>query len=976
MLKYVSLIFTLFLSSQLLNAQGFNSSNGRNHPELEWQVAETEHFKIMFPERLMGIEDKAAPIAEETYQALSKNLEVIFDYKIRIYLSDEDEINNGFAVPFNSAYTDIWVNLNDYSEIWTGQEKWLRKVVAHELAHIFHFEAVKSPLGLLQYAIANPLPSFWTEGLAQYETEKWDSQRGDRWLRKAIFDDNLNYASGQSIEDGRLRYALGNAQLRYFAEQHGDSTLADLLSHREKFWGFFEYHDFGTAFEETIEGGYSKFYDDWRKHKNVYYNTLAGQMERTDSLNAEKLGFPGLFYYDASISPNDSVAAVLSLTSMSRPVKRLHLITLDSTKSTQLISEGSINNDLSWRNETDLLYSRLVRGKNSSLVNEVFLYNIKEEREKQITFNRRAKFPVAGQNGNQIAYIVNENGTGNLFTLNLETEQETRVTNYSDDIQVLWPLWVESQQSWLIHKFSQNGDRNLVLINAETGEETVIDPGGIDNRKAILSPDGNKIAYISLRDDVPNIFIYDFESGVESRFTNLFTGGEVFGWLAGDDSTNTEHIVVGASESKNQDQIYLVPAGRKVFNPQVQLPETYASWRTHAPPNEIESKIEPNPDLISDRYDYKSLKNLTHVASFGFPYFSDSQDWGLFATTNWTEPLGKHTISAGGWISIPDFMNESYGGFSYINNQLYPTIAFSLYRLPENGQFYGDDFLLEEYIGGDVSATWPLDLFSAPYQSSQFSAKLRYYSTEPYGVSRFLGNPNVAIPQSADVSDLQISWQIKKQRPWKDNQLHPLDGTGLKISLKASEKVLNSDISSITTDIHAYSVLPGMGLHRILLEGRVQSQWGNALPQQYIGFSRYDNIDIDLPGNVPFQFFGNNSRVRGFKEFVAGDQVAFGSLEYRIPLIPSLETELLGLISFRGVTLSFISDVGMIWEARSATGETGSIFRWGSGAEFKNQLSFFGLPLTHAIGFAQPTEKLFTNTTGDLYYRVKATIPF
>ena len=976
MIKYVSLLFTFFLSSQLIYAQGFNSSNGRNHPELKWQVAETEHFKIMFPERLRGIEDKAASIAEETYDVLSKNLEVTFDFKIRIYLSDEDEINNGFAVPFNNAYTDIWVNLNDYSEIWTGQEKWLRKVVAHELAHIFHFEAVKSPMGLFQYAIANPLPSFWTEGLAQYETEEWDSQRGDRWLRKAIFDDNLNYASGQSMEDGRLRYALGNAQLRYFAEQYGDSTLADLLAHRDKLWGLFRYHDFGTAFEETIEGGYSKFYDNWRKHKNVYYNTLAGQMERTDSLNADELRFPGQFYYDASISPNDSVAAVLSLTSMSRPVKRLHLITLDSTKTTNLIGEGAINSDLSWSNETQLLYSRLVRGKNSSLMNDVFLYNLKDEREKQITFNRRAKFPVAGQSDTQIAYIVNEDGTGNLFTMNLETEQETRVTNYSGDIQVLWPLWVESQQSWLIHKFSENGDRNLVLISDNTGEETVIDSGDLDNRKALLSPDGTKIAYISLRDEVPNVFIYDFESRVESRFTNLFTGGDVFGWLAGDDSTNTEHIIVGASESRNRDQLYMVPADRKVYKPTVQLPETYTTWKTHTPPSVIASKVEPNPDLITDRYRYKSLKNLTHVASFGFPYYADSEDWGFFATTNWTEPLGKHSITAGGWISIPDLKNESYGGFGYVNNQLYPTIAFSLYKLPENGQFYGDEFLLEEYVGGDISATWPLDMFSAPYQSSQFSTKLRYYSTKPYGVSRFTGNTTVATPQSADVSDLQISWQITKQRPWKDNLLHPLDGTGLRVSVLRTEKVAGSEVSSFETDIHAYAILPSIGMHRLFIEGRYQQQWGNQLPQNYIGFSKYDNIDIDIPGNVPFQFFGSINRVRGYKEFVAGNRVVFGSLEYRMPFIPSLETELLGLISFGGVAFSLISDVGMIWEARSATGETGSIVRWGSGVEFKNQLSFFGLPLTHAVGFAQPTEKLFTETAGDLYYRVKTTIPF
>ena len=976
MSKHILLLSALLFSSQLLFGQSFSSTNGRNHPELNWQVAETEHFYIMYPERLSGIEEKAAPIAEATYEALSNNLEVEFDYKIRIYLSDEDEVNNGFAVPFSKSYTDIWVNLNDYSEIWTGQEKWLRKVVAHELAHIFHFEAVKSPIGLLQYAIANPLPSFWTEGLAQYETEKWDSQRGDRWLRKAIFDDNLNYSSGQSLEDGRLRYALGNAQLRYFAEQYGDTTLADLFKYRDKFWSLFKYHDFGDAFSETIDGGYSKFYDEWRKHSNVYYNTLAGQMERTDSLKADKLRFPGTFYYDAATSPNDSLAAVLSLTSMARPVKRLHIVNLDSTKRTRLIEEGAINDDLTWRNNSQLLYSRKVRGKNSSIINDLFLYDLDEGKEKQLTYNRRAKFPIPGKTKDEITYVVNEDGTGNLFTLNLNTREETRVTDYSGDIQVLWPLWIETQQSWLIHKFSENGDRNLILINSETGAETFIDSGDMDNRKAILSPDGRKIAYVSLRDDVPNVFIYDFESETESRFTNLFTGGELFGWLADYDSAKTEHLVIGASESKNQDHIFVVPADRKVYEPEIRVPQNYSTWTKHTPPNEIASFIEPDASLIEDRYEYKSLRNLTHIISFGFPYYSDTNDWGLFGTTNWTEPLGKHSITAGGWISIPDFKNESYGGLAYVNNQLYPTLTFSLYKIFENGQFYGDDFLLEEYTGGDISASWPLDLFSAPYQSSQFSARLRYFSTKPYGLNRFTGNPNISTPQSADVSDIQLSWHIKKQRPWKNNRLHPLDGTGLKISLLASEQVLGSDISSITSDIHAYTIQPAFGLHRIFLEGRFQSQWGNALPQQYIGFSRYDNIQFNLPGDIPFEFFGNNNRVRGYREFIEGEQVAFTSLEYRMPLIPSLETELLGLISFGGVNFSIISDFGAVWNARSSKGETGTIIRWGTGAEFKNHLSLFGLPIVHAVGFAQPTDVLFTDKNYDIYYRVKAVIPF
>ncbi|MCH8030879.1 MAG: hypothetical protein IIB09_03560, partial [Bacteroidetes bacterium] len=201
--------FTLLIAAPAVG-QGYSGLNGRNHPELDWQVAETEHFKIMYPAHLTGIEAQAAAIAEATYATLSENFGgVTFDDKIRIYLSDEDEIANGSAYDVGSAgFTHIWVNANSTATIWTGEVKWLRKVIGHELAHIFHFRAVRSSLGLLQNLIATAYPAWWVEGLAQYETEKWDAQRGDRWLRTAIFEDRLSTSDGNSNQNGRLLYAL------------------------------------------------------------------------------------------------------------------------------------------------------------------------------------------------------------------------------------------------------------------------------------------------------------------------------------------------------------------------------------------------------------------------------------------------------------------------------------------------------------------------------------------------------------------------------------------------------------------------------------------------------------------------------------------------------------------------------------------------------------------------------------------------
>ena len=978
MKKFLFLIIAVLFISEVVSAQGFNVFNSRNHPHLDWQVVETEHFKIIYPERITGIEVLAGTIAEETYDALSKNMEVELTKKVRLYLSDEDEIENGFANPIGRGYSMIWVNLNGFRAGRNGSVKWLRHVISHELGHIFHYEAVRSPIGMMQYIFATPVSRHWTEGIAQYETEEWNSQRGDRWLRKAIFDSRPNFQDGSSIENGGLLYAVGHSQLRYFTETYGDSALVDLLNWRGKKLGLLEYHDFDKAFNAVTDGGYTAFYDDWHKHMNIYYNTLAAGMERTDSLNADPLGLPGQFYLDVAVSPNDSLIAVQSIPSLSRPVRSLYIVQNDSTKKMRKVAEGNINYDLRWsRNGKSLYYSRRSRGEYSSLFNDIYVVDVETGKERRITKSRKAAYPATGRTDNEIAYIVNEAGTGNLFTRNLETGEETRITNYRKNIQLAWPVWVENQNQWLLYKFDENLNRRFILLNPENGSETVIlDDGEGDNQKPILSPDSTKFAYYSLKDEVPNIFVYDFDADSSRRVTNLFTGGEVYGWIAPTDSIKHEQLLVQASETKRRDKAYWVNVNRIPQSQPVNVPEPYSSWKTKGPPNTISFDIEENPSEIIDTYDYQPLKNITHIVSLALPYYFGPDSWGLAGTTNWMEPLGKHLITAFGAISIPSPKETAYGAINYQNNQLYPSLTFSAYNFPANSRFYGDKFLMEELTGGEVSVSWPLDVFNKSYRSSTFGVRLRHAFFDPEDSYDFTDDPQIPQPVDGRQTDLKIEWMLQKQKPWRNNSIHPLDGYGIKASLLGAGNLFGSDTEYMEGDLNAYVILPALGTQRLYLHGRYQQQWGTPLPQNNVGLTRYDNITITLPDQVFIQFFNDAERVRGYREYVAGSRVLFGSVEYRIPFIPSLQTEILGLIQLGTTSLTLFTDVAVVGDALQNDGSKSTIERWGAGAEIKNELRIFGLEFAHSIGVAQPVENLFEDDFVDLYYRVKAVIPF
>ncbi|MDZ4698447.1 MAG: hypothetical protein SH809_01970 [Rhodothermales bacterium] len=973
MMKSILLAFiALFLVSDTASAQGFQIFNGRNHPELKWQVAETAHFLIMYPRHLAGIEAEAAPIAEATYAALSSNLGVTFDQKIRIYLSDEDEILNGFAVRIGNGYTNIWVHVNDVATTWSGQTKWLRTVLSHELAHLFHYRAVKGSLGFADIFFGDPLPGFWTEGLAQYQTERWDAYRGDQWLRTAVLDDRLSYEDGRSLYNGRLLYASGNAQLRFFAEQYGDSALADMLAHRKKaFFGRITVHDFYTAFEETTDKTYREFFDDWRRHMNVYYNTLAGQMENIDSLGVDPLALPGQYLYDVRYSPDTTRVAVLSVLSVRRPVRRLYVI--DTKKKTRTIAaEGSIDGPVSWSPDGQTIaFARTVRGARGSLLSDLFTVRADGKKLRRLTNSRRASSPAFSPDGRQLAFIGSDAGTANIFLLDLASGREQQLTSFEGDVQIGSLAWHPFQPKIAFARFDAEGRRDIQIIDIDARTIAPATDGQHEDHGPVWSPDGDQLAYTSLRDRVPNVFAVDLASGAHRRVTHLVAGARVHQWIQPDSLHPAGRLVATAASSKEREEAYRIDADRPVFTGEPVVPPAYAAWTVHEPPAIVPARIAPDPTLIIGRSRYHSLRNLTHVASIALPYYNAADDWGVAGLTSWTEPLGKHLFALTGSLSIPTPFANSFVLASYVNNQLVPSITLNGYSLLPSVQAYGDTYLADGLSGGDVSVDWPLDIGIQPYTATRFEARLRYLRFDPLNPDEFEASSLLPTPAEGEQADLRLSLTRKRLRPYADNLIHPIDGHGIRLEATAGARVLGADTRFVRGDASAFAVLPALGLSRLYVYAHGQLILGDVLPQHRVGFARYDDVQITAP-EVGLLAFVDANRVRGYREFVLGNRLAFGTVEYRMPIAPSLQTTVLGFVSLGATTLALFADGGMVWEDRVRQAR-----RLGVGAEVKNALVLGGvLTIAHAVGIGQPYDVLGTDRNYEIYYRLRAALPF
>lgn len=967
-----------------LNAQensfGFSMFNNRNHPHLEWESAETEHFIINYPKHLSGIENKAAPIAEATYEALSKNFNVTFDYKIRIYLSDEDEIVNGFAVPFNRSYTNIWVHLNDVAINWSGPEKWLRTVIAHELAHIFHFEAIKSNIPLIGILGTAPgLTDPWTEGIAQYQTEPWHALRGDAILRAAFYDGRPSFRDNSSVLNRRLMYASGNSQLRYFSSVYGDSLFPEILAHREKkMFGLVKVHNFDKAFESVTGTSFNRFEEEWRRHMNIYYHTMAGQMERSDSLGVKPKSLPGLFINDLKFNPDTTRFAALVFNSSARPYNSLYVQENDSTAERKVLAEGPIRSPVNWSPDGEyIIYSANVRGENGSLLNDLYRVNTHTGKRERLTYSRRASSPVFSKQGGAIYYIVNESGTGNIVFMDLENRTEHRLTQYEGDVQI-GNLAMHPDGSHLAYSlFDENGGRRIAIINLRTASRSYFTAPELDDRNPVWSPDGHTLIYTSLRDHVPNLFaIQPFDpEPTEKRLTALFTGGTAHQWLPADSTYTKGRLVLTTTDTKRNNRAYLISADRDVDEPNISINPTYTKWTTHTPPNTIPEQIRPDSTLIISRADYNSWKNISHVTTVPFPVISE-RNYGIGVMSLYSEPLSKHMITALGAFSVSDFKDNSLIFLSYINNQLRPSLSLNLYHNSFTGRIYERDFLVTANSGGFLLSTWPHDWIDSPFVETTTFSRFRVdYTDAKRFWDRDASGDVLELPQNGWQNDIQAGIRITKQKPYSYNLIHPLEGAGAEMKVTAASKVLGADTQYFRPDFRGYVTLPAPGNTRLYLYARAIAQWGTPFPQDYIGFSRYDEIEIgpELPGlDILYK---DTERVRGFSDYVPGNRLLFGTLEYRIPFIPDLKTQILGFIGLGRTSLAFFADAGSVW-TDNAAGLDDRVSRAGLGLEVKNVLRIGPFPIVHSLGFAQPANDFGGKSNREIYYRVKAVVPF
>jgi hypothetical protein len=211
-------------------------------PSGTWRTLHTTHFRVHFRPEYRDVAREAAREAERAYALLASELHPPRGV-VDLTLADDVDASNGFASVYPSNRITLFLPPPVADPGLQTYDSWLRLVIVHELAHVFHLDRARGFWGLLQSAFGRApglfpneyQPSWVIEGLATYYESRYTAGgRADGSFHRQVVAADAAAGAARSPWDalfftrwpaGLAPYAYGSRFFDYLARATGDTVV-------------------------------------------------------------------------------------------------------------------------------------------------------------------------------------------------------------------------------------------------------------------------------------------------------------------------------------------------------------------------------------------------------------------------------------------------------------------------------------------------------------------------------------------------------------------------------------------------------------------------------------------------------------------------------------------------------------------------------------------------------------------------------
>ncbi|MEO5928390.1 MAG: hypothetical protein ABIR47_00525, partial [Candidatus Kapaibacterium sp.] len=783
-----------------------------------------------------------------------------------IYLSDLDEVPNAFA--FGDHHIYIWMRgILDDIQLGgirsSGHAKWFRAVITHEFTHIVIAHATNTWISSL-IPIAGGVPRWFNEGTARFmEPDGWTTDI-DEVLRVAAVNGRLDY-DGLGQLDGTLLYETGHSLVRYITQRFGDTAVARILHGGRSGLGAY---DFDQAVQQSTGTSIEEIYADWFRMVTVLYGTTYGAHEETIDISpAITRKFPvvtGIRY-----SPDGTRIALLGTGPGQRP--KLYVFKNDTAalKGTPeiLSDEPGFDTEFSWSPDgTRIVLSKYRFGSHSALLHDLYILNVASGDLDRLTSDASRTDPAWSPDGRSIVAVEKRIGRDNLVLIDPATGSSRRLTSFTDDIQLYTPSWSPDGARIAFSMFDADGARRIAVINADGTGLARLTADSANNRYPLWSPDGKRISFTTHATGIPNLQIINADGSDRHFLTDVAGGIYNVQWLPGHDS-----LVAISFDTRDNIHPHLIPADRRII-PATDHPmkEKYIAWKSVAFPRITPPASQIHPATVADLGGYSSLAHIYPLApvipTYGSDLSRNGMDNGirLGLASIWADPMGKHALT--GSADYGTASKQLSGGFTYVNNQLPFSLTFSGEYFMGFDNVLSDISYYERRRGGSISLIKVLPSENSLTNYQRFSLGFNYRSLEPWNSASFSALPAERIPQDARLAQIVANYAYSSRSLYFGGDFsrsEPKLGSTIQYNRLAARSSWNLKLSP-----------PDGPESSILVHLDAAAQWGAQLPQEFLGFNAYDQLE----GGFNFSTLSPDYRIRGVRRYMYGDRLAIGSI--------------------------------------------------------------------------------------------------
>jgi hypothetical protein len=892
--------------------------NNIHYDDFDWHIYTTDHFEIYYYPDIEKHLERVAGYAEGAYQQVSADLKHDLSFKVPLILfkthSEFEQQNvapgaaqegvGAFAEPFRDR---MLLPIDDPPDRLYG-------LIAHELTHIFEFDII--PQGLIRRSV----PLWVNEGLSDYERGQWTPLDLMMVRDAAVADIVPKMSDLQGYGNSgnpRLIYNLGHAVFEFIEAKYGKEGIRQFLfALRKSVIGGGEdaYEEalkmkpdeFDQAFERYLKERFKPFRD--KERPADYGRDLAPNQEKTHYSQALSIAPSPSGDLIAVVTANrkDGEADIVLLSSKDGSLVRNLTSGFDKNYGfTNLVMLGERWNTMpwmSWSPKGDRLAYFVRTEKERTLIVQNVL-----TREIDIRVAMKSvdepESPCFSPDGNTIVFAGLRGGTGDIFSVDLATQQIVNLT--TDDFFDYGPTY-SPDGKYLVYNARVSGNQKLFKLDLDTKRKTQL-TFGTNDETAAQFVDENTLVFsstatnpnqpldpeVAKNANIYNAWTLDLKNGELKQYTD--TLGGILSPVVLNDPAGSKVAFI----TYYKDEYGLHTLERK------EPLNTVASADFGAPGPIIDFQAPLQHTLVAS--------NQRRKKAFEKMFLEGRPPVNVGVTNN-------GDVFGGTEISFGDVLGDKQFNVFAASIAQYRTLSLSYVNLAKRFQYALQGYSQTQFFYGQLEGVF-YDPTLAPFVSRDLAQATRTVRGGTafgiYPLSRYrrfeLSGGFVQLKEQYNDPALQFEAEQYQQQQFGQQ----LFRSGYMLPLSAAfvqETTVFREFGPLagSTMRLAYDVAPKVGntLSRQTVDGDVRYYQrlatSGVLALRLRGFKSV--------GNSPdFLYFGGNSEMRGYDylSFV-GQNVVFANAELRFPLIEAALTPVGVIGGIRGV---FFANMGGGWFA-------------------------------------------------------------